>query len=157
MRLGSRLTYANVIATLALCLAIGGGVTLAAVGGSGSVKFGAEKGLSSAAFETVLSLNGIGKVQAFCDNDVTIVRFKNTSGKRLQATSVRASDGSFFGEALDDGDALQHQAGNPQATFRFHVFTADANGKPAADITVGSKFATPCPNRVVTAQAVRSE
>jgi hypothetical protein len=156
-RLQARLTYANVMATVAVFLAIGGGVTLAAVSGSGSVKFGAEKGLNVEEFETVLSLPGIGQIQAGCFVDVSKVRFKNTSGETLQATAVRASDASFEGSALADGRSLERQGGDPQNTFRFHVFKADPDGTPAADVTVGSRFVESCAGRTVTAQAISSE
>lgn len=156
-RLSPRLTYANVMATIAVFLAIGGGVTLAAIGGSGSVKFGGHKGLAFDSFDTVLTLPGVGKVQAQCSKG-TFVRFKNTSGKTLHVTAHDVADDDFSGEAVPDNGSLQVLSGPDLAeTIRFQAFRAGGDGTPAADITVGAKWVASCDQRVITAQAVSSE
>jgi len=157
-RLSARLTYANVMATVAVFLAIGGGVTLAAIGGSGRVKFGGEKGLTLFTYETVLSLPGVGKIQASCSKG-TNIRFKNKSGKTLRATVHRSSTGDFESDTLANNESLEHFAGIPDPdTLRFQVFRTSGSGKPAADITVGSRYGGgACEQRMVTAQAVSSE
>ncbi len=157
-RIRGRLTYANVVATLAVCLAIGGGVTLAAVNGSGTVKFGGEKGISSEAYETVLSVPGVGKVQALCSKG-TLVRFKNTSGKTLAATVERAAAGDFEEDVLADGESLETFGFFDVDTLRFHAFRQAASGTPATDITVGVSYpgGVDCSARTVTAQAVSKD
>jgi hypothetical protein len=157
-RIRGRLTYANVGATLAVCLAIGGGVTLAAVKGSGTVKFGGEKGISFESYETVLSVPGVGKIQASCSKG-TLVRFKNTSGKTLAATVERAADGDFEQGVLADGQSLESFGFFPVDTLRFHAFRRASSGTPATDITVGVSYpeSPDCGGRTVTAQAVSKD
>jgi hypothetical protein len=159
-RVAGKLSYANVMATVAVFLALGGGITMAAISGNGSVRFGGTKGLPFFERETVLNLPGIGKVQADCEQ-VTEIRFRNKSGGTLQASFRRESDSDFGAAVLVDGESLATSAqltGGDDAidTIRFHVFKAD--GKPAAEITVSHRYAPgSCEARVVTAQAVASE
>jgi hypothetical protein len=159
-RLSERLTYANVMATVAVCLVIGGGVTLAAVSGSAKIKFGAEKGLSISGYETVLSIPGVGKVQAFCEKG-TLIRFKNTSGKTLKVTAFSEYNGDReISSVASGGSSLEfYVGGGASGSDHLHVFRASASGTPAADITVGYDYGVDgaCPNRTVTAQAVSSE
>jgi hypothetical protein len=151
-RLKARLSYANVMATIAVFVAIGGGVTLAAVGGSGKVKFGGEKGISGGGFENVLSVPGVGKIQAQCLKG-TFIRFKNTSGKSLYVTVEDPDSDGFTDALLADGESIQEVSVGTQ-TFRFHAFRAAGGGTPAADITVGAKWTVDCGPRAVIAQAV---
>jgi hypothetical protein len=159
-RFASRVSYANVAATLALFLALaGGGYALATIQGNGSVKFGGEKGLpNDQSFATVLNLPDFGKVQANCSKADT-VRFKNTSGGQLYATAF-SNDQADDPEAahLANGDNLSEFAFafNP-ATIRFHVYRPDANGQPMAEITASLDFGGGgCANNSVAAQAVMS-
>jgi hypothetical protein len=157
--LAARLSYANVMATLAVFVVLGGAAA-ATLRGNGSVKFGAEKGLDKASYETVLNLSGLGKVQAICGGQ-TGIRFINRSGKEVQATLEQGSDEIFFGATMADGENFEGGAAtqdNGIDTLRFHVFTADADGKPMADITVSHKYPgdSNCAGRTVAAQAVAS-
>jgi hypothetical protein len=155
-RLLSRFSYANVMATVAVFLVLGaGGFALATVQGSGSVRFGGVKGLPvSGANVKVLAVPGVGKILAACSKG-TYLRFKNTSGGPLQATAFRESDGDFEYDALADGQTLTTSAVSDPDTVRFHAFKAADGGKPAADITVGSRYdGGACVDRAVTAQAV---
>jgi hypothetical protein len=161
-RVASKLSYANVMATVAVFLVLGGGITMAAISGDGSVRFGAKKGLTKFEWETVVNLPGIGKVQARCSKG-TGVRFKNTSGGTLQGSVLREADSDFVATVLPDGGTLDTFAlGIAEAddidTMRFHVFKTSASGKPMADITVGHQYGDgACENRTATAQAVASE
>jgi hypothetical protein len=156
-RLLSRLSYANVMATLAVVLALGGGgFALANVSGSGDVRFGAEKGLTPGGFETVLTMPGVGKLQAVCSKG-TLIRVKNTSGKTLQVTRFREIDGDFDSDTVPDGQVstltfIQF----PMDTVRYHVFRAGGDGTPMADLTVSTRYTdgAACAGRVVVAQAL---
>ncbi len=161
-RVAGKLSYANVMATVAVFLVLGGGVTMAAISGNGSVRFGAIKGLAVQEWETVLNLPGIGKVQAFCSKG-TEIRFKNTSGGALQGSLLRETDSDFEATVLPDGssvDTVAQGVGEEDGidTMRFHVFKTSASGKPMADITVGHQYGDlSCEDRTATAQAVASE
>ena len=161
-RVTGKLSYANVMATVAVFLALGGGITIAAISGDGSVRFGAEKGLTEFEWETVLTLPGIGKVQAFCSKG-TSIRFRNTSGEQLQASVLRGQGAQFDGDILGQGGALAQAvfADSEDSnidTMRFHVFKASASGQPMADITVSHQYgAGECDDRSAAAQAVASE
>jgi hypothetical protein len=156
-KLRSRLTYANVMATLAVALALGGGgFALANVSGSGNVRFGAEKGLSVGSFENVLTMPGVGKVQAICSKG-TLIRVKNTSGKTFAVTRFSEVDGDFDSEVVPDGEASTETFIQfPMDTVRYHVFRAGGDGTPMADITVSTRYTdgAACAGRVVVAQAL---
>ena len=155
-----KLTYANVMSTLAVFLVLGGGITAAAISGSGSVKFGGQKGVSPApSWDTILNLSGIGKVQAQCGKGTNIA-FRNTSGKKLLATFLENEGGGAQDALLDDKDRLQETfepADNGIDTIRFHVATL--NGKVMAEITASNRYPDDfaCAKRTVAAQAVSSE
>jgi hypothetical protein len=156
--LRSRLSYANVMATLAVALALGGGgFALANISGSGNVRFGAEKGLSSAHYETVLALSGVGKLKAFCGKS-TLIRFKNTSSKTLQLTRFREQDGDFDSDKVAAGEVSLETSfsGFPRDTVRYHVFRAGGDGTPMADIAASTKYPAnlACASRTVAAQAL---
>jgi hypothetical protein len=161
-RVTDRLSYANVMATVAVFLALGGGITMAAISGDGSVRFGAEKGLTEFEWETVLNLPGVGKVQAYCAKG-TEIRFKNTSGGTLQASGLREADPAFDAATLADNESLGivvqgFGAYDNIDTLRLHVFRASAGGKPTADIIVSHQYGPAgCEQRAVAAQAVASE
>ena len=155
----SRLTYANLMATLAVFLALGGGLALATIHGNGSVRFGGQRGLpSDHRFVTILDLQGLGKLQAACGatspNDK--VRFKNTSGGRLNATVFDEPNGDFHATPLSNGDTLQtvFAAFDSFDTVRFHVFRAGRRGTPAADIVASHKYGSGCSGNTVAAQAL---
>jgi hypothetical protein len=161
-RVAGRLSYANVMSTVAVFLALGGGITLAAIQGDGSFRFGAAKDLPFLEWETVLSVPGIGKVQVFCAKG-TGVRFKNTSGGTLQASVLRETDGDFEAASLAENESLETLAQGVGAsdnidTLRFHAFKASAGGKPTADLTLSHQYNDgDCANRAAAAQAVASE
>jgi len=162
--LANRLTYANVMSTLAVFLVLAGGIAAAAISGSGSVKFGGQKGLVNGEWVTVLNLPGIGKLQAFCGKS-TDLGFKNTSGKKLQATASTILAGSDTSEAVDG--ALAHGArldifaatgDEGLSTARFHVFRPGK--EPIAEITASHRYDTgdfSCAKRSAVAQALASE
>ena len=159
-RFASRLSYANVAASLALFLALaGGGFALASIQGNGSVKFGGEKGLpNDFSFETVLNLPDFGKVQAKCSKADSI-RFKNTSGGTLNATAASTETASDpEAETLANGDTISEIVfGTPVDTVRFHVYRPDADGQPMAEITASLSYGSGgCPNNNVGVQAVMS-
>ncbi len=161
-RVAAKLSYANVMATVAVFLVLGGGITMAAISGDGSVRFGAKNGLTASEWETVLNLPGIGRVQARCSKR-TEIRFKNTSGRALQGSLLRETDSDFAATVLPDGGTLDTVAQAVEEeegieTMRFHVFKTSASGKPMADITVGHQYGDfDCEDRTATAQAVASE
>ena len=158
-RLISHLSYANVIATVAVFLALaGGGYALATIQGHGRVSFGGQKGLSDGSFATILNLPGIGKVQGRCGMSDS-VRFKNTSGRELQATVSEGAVGDFEAEPLSDGASLSQQfhAFDGLDTVRFHVYRAGTDGTPMAEITASHKFRSGCASNAIAVQAVSSD
>jgi hypothetical protein len=161
-QISGRLSYANVMSTVAVFLALGGGVTLAAISGDGSVRFGAEKGFPVMEWSTVLNLPGIGKVQALCSKGGTGIRFKNTSGETLQASVLREGDGNVAAASLPQSQSLEMVAlgiGDDDIdTMRFHMFKASDSGTPTVDITVSHQYGdASCEQRAAAAQAVASE
>ena len=126
--LRGKLTYANVVATLALFLVLAGGLAAAAISGSGTAKFGGQKGLIVSEWVTVLNLPGVGKLQGFCSKSSSF-GFRNTSGKTLQATVVRNADGTAEDQILAPGERMQLGVGSGDdglSTARFQTRRASS-------------------------------
>jgi hypothetical protein len=136
-RLRARLSYANVMSTAAVFLAIGGGVAFAVIQGSGKAVFSGEKGLPTVGFVKVAGVPGVGKVLGHCNGVNNTIRFKNTSGTKLTVTSFNQETGATTGPGiLDDGETDDWIAGSD--TTRYHVFKFNDSGRPMADFAVTS-------------------
>lgn len=80
-RIRRRLSYANVVATLALFLAIGGGTAAAIVIINSKSGFDAVKGVGEES-EKVLGVPKVGAVKASCDEGRIIINWKNATDAR---------------------------------------------------------------------------
>ena len=84
-RIRQRLTYANVVATLALFAAVGGGAVAAVGGSGGTVRVGAVKPGTFPGTK-VLGLAGVGVLRAECFKGNTGGQWTNRSGKPQTVT-----------------------------------------------------------------------
>jgi hypothetical protein len=95
-RLIRRLTYANVVATIALFGVLAGGVAVAVKGGKKPSLLRA--GIATPALDQerhLLRLKGIGQLRVACGGSgILTLQVRNRSGKRLQVSSVGSVDDS---------------------------------------------------------------
>lgn len=156
-RLFSHLTYANVMSTLAVFLVIvGGGVALASVSGTGRVKFGADRGLGSG-YTTVLSVKGVGQVQAACNGNVLTLGWRNTTSQQQVAWADRPAQDVHISIMLDPGLTPLATVGDSEG-LRMHIFRGTGADRPAADVVITAlPNASGCGDDHVAAGAVSSE
>ena len=137
-----RLTYANVVATIALFGVLAGGYA-AAFSGKGSLRqghvfpdFGERL--------TVVELPGVGALKADCgDGSITTVYVKNTSGKNLAvhviAGTSAVSDAFVFRADIADGatEPVGGVGGGEQwSTARLTIYPAGKSARPQASVNV---------------------
>jgi hypothetical protein len=152
-QLGTQLTYARVMATLAIALvALGSGYSLA-FSGSGTLQKGGKQGITTGT-DTIRTVSGVGSVTATCDPDGLgsgpqdlRLRLVNGSGETLSAYVYRARTGSGVAAdpltfsipdagIIDPVDAaLPAEVGEH---IRIHVFPADGTKRPQAEILVSA-------------------
>jgi hypothetical protein len=147
------LTYANVMSTVAVFLAVAGGYAIGQIGGDGSVRSGTVSDLD-ADYQTVLSVPGMGKVQAACVNgDETMIGWKTTA-KPLRVTVDR--QGSAFGFLHQVGSRSAYEVGlaGLGSRVQFHVVPRVPKDTPQTVVSaVGVDFSGDCA-AYVSAQAV---
>jgi hypothetical protein len=142
----SRLTYANVVATLALIVALGGGAAMA-LSGSGSVK---SANIATPEFEEstrLMRLDGIGKLRVACDEVGLVgVHLRNNSGKKLVVTRIAANESFtnpgayYYWNEIPDGESegiggIGGGKGS-HATSWFSIFPAGDADRPQASLIV---------------------
>ena len=150
------LTYANVMSTVAVFLALAGGYALGTVGGDGSVRSGTVSGLD-ADYQTVLSVPGMGKVQAACINvDQTMIAWKTTA-RPLRVTVERDSGSFGFHHQVGSRSAYEIGLGGIGMRIQFHVAARAPKDAPQTVVSaVGADFSGDCAAQV-SAEAVSTE
>ncbi len=81
------------------------------VAGSGAARFGGVKGLPEGSYKDILTVPGVGKIQANCTKG-TLIRFKNTTDRTLQVTAAGHGGVDF------QHDSLTGRAGGPACPNR---------------------------------------
>jgi hypothetical protein len=153
-RILSRLNYANVMATIAVFMAMGGGYAVA-FSGSGSLQKGALLNIPNGAV-TVRSLTGIGAIQASCSGGSPSVAFKNTSGEDLRAQGI-GIDGPIGINVLNgNAENLDEEVDGPN-TMYVHLSPLDGTKRPQADVQITANDTNVCANSSVAVLATNTQ
>jgi hypothetical protein len=150
----SRLSYGNVVATLALFFALGGGYAVA-VTGSGTLQKGALRGIPfpETSPGEVKKLTGIGTLKAWCDEPGGVPRgtvgldLKNNSGEALTLlwTMVDHGEAHKFPAEVSSGNEYVGVGETTDSIYPFttgpshytlNIFPADATKAPQATLWV---------------------
>jgi hypothetical protein len=164
-RILSRLTYANVVASVALFLALGGGYALA-VSGDGKLQKGKVNGIGTA-FEDVRTLTGIGSIQAQCvtgaPDPSLSVRLHNTTANAIRYRFLSidnegpaVSGGVGIAQANNNSTAFEVAAGEDYVHLYLFSGVADAK-QPQANIEIGTREVTDCASSSVSVLALNTE
>ena len=152
------LTYANVMSTAGVFLALAGGYAIAEINGDGSVRSGQVSNLgTSEEYKTILTVPGMGKVQAACINtDETWVAWK--TGPKPVRVAVERDDSSF---SFQSNPGIRHgyEVGlsGIGATIEFHVFPRLGQDAPQTVVNAAANdFSGDCA-KWVAAEAVSTE
>lgn len=145
-RILSRLSYANVMATVAVFFALGGGAW-AVVKGNGTITSRNAHAIGGAA-TPVASLAGVGDITALCDQFGLSLNFVNHSGKKLRVAidEVGTNPSSSLPvpnviPSLADGSSYQVLADNKDNfynDFTYHVYPPSGALKPIATLFVST-------------------
>lgn len=154
-----RLTYANVISTIALFVALGGGYAVA-FSGSGSLQKGAWVGPPTVGQVTVRSLTGIGALNASCTEggiDTVNLQLTNGSGEPLSFRwgDTQGNDGGNFVQP-NEQEAIEPLVGG-QSNLRLHIFPTDGTKRPQASLDINVGGGDDCPEKHVTVLALNTE
>jgi hypothetical protein len=150
MNLRRHLTIGNVLASLALFVALGG-VASAVIGGSGNVKSGAIKGPTGHA-RTILKMDGVGLVTASCNGGSTGVDFVNTSSRAEEAT-VDLVGSPLTSRHLAPGKSYHYGTDSVQDEVRLHVFPSNGADAPQTLLSISILSGADCPHARVAAEA----
>lgn len=148
------LTYANVMSTLGVFLALAGGYAAAKITGDGSIKGGQVIDVGSER-ETLVTVPGLGKATAICVGDETRAAWKNTSGGRERVTVELATGTASF--LSQDGSSHQYPLETQQRKIVFHVAAYGGPGAPQTIVSVITGGASnQCAERVA-AEAITAD
>jgi hypothetical protein len=164
-RIRGRLSYTNVVATLALVFAIGGGTAAAIViVGGAPAGFDAVKGVGARS-QTVLGVPGVGAVKAKCDEHGVVINWKNqTDGRQL----ILVDDGGADPRAhsLGGGEVgiiirispIGPAPGKQNDMLRLQAVSPSDGGTPMAEVGIIINW-TPgdCQTAFLGAQSLSSE
>jgi hypothetical protein len=151
-----------VVALIALFAALGGGYALA-FSGSGTLQKGALDVDTSANFQTVRTLTGIGSIDARCQDDPDDnmeIRFRNTSGEGLFIATYQQEEDVFARvSVIHTGAQTQSVATTTRETFHFQIAPNIPNDKrPMAQGFVDASNGDPnCGDGSVHAFALNTE
>jgi hypothetical protein len=131
-----RLTYANVMSTVGVFLALGGGFALAKIKGDGRI---IQKGSKvEGPLETIANVPGVVKVRAECIGALQIT-IENTSDKTLELH--RGVGGDTAVAALTPGDQEQYSSSGNEIV---QVFRAGTKATPMAQLTISGQYPGTC-------------
>ena len=139
---GERLTYANVVSTIALFGVLAGGYAVA-FSGKGSLRQGHVFPEHDERL-TVVGLPGIGSLKAECgDGSITQLYVKNASGKALSVHAVAGTDTGgnafVFGADIADGSTEPMGGvggGENWSTMRLTIYPSGKSSRPQASVNV---------------------
>ena len=134
--LREKLTYANVMSTLAVFLALGGGYAIATIKGDGRIVQGSE--VIEIDPETVANIPGVVKVRASCTGALEF-ELKNLSGAAQQLEIGLGNDTED--EVLLPGEkATFIGSGNTLV----QAFRPSGSGSPIASLTISGQYLGSC-------------
>jgi hypothetical protein len=148
------LTYANVMSTLGVFLALAGGYAVAKISGDGSIRGGQATDIG-ADRETLVTVPGLGKATTICLGDETRAAWKNTSGGRERVTVEFDTGTASFLSQSGSSHEYSLETGQPKLTF--HVAAYGGTGAPQTIVSVIAGGASDqCAERVA-AEAITAE
>ena len=149
-RIRERMTYANVMSTVAVFLALGGGLAFAAIKGDGRiVQKGKAVGLEP---ETVAKVPGVVRVRADCTGSLQI-HIRNDSDAAITLFAGVGNDTSVD-ELLPGVEETYPGNGN----LVVQAFRPQGNGSPMASLTISGVYQGTCAvEHFVAVTAVSSE
>jgi hypothetical protein len=151
------LTYANVMSTLGVFLALAGGYAIAKAGGEGSSVRSAQVTNLGPDYKTILKIPGLGKVQTACINgDETMVAWK--TGQDPLRVLVDREDGSFaFHSNAGSRSAYEVGLSGLGAHIEFHVFRRQGQDTPQTFVSAAANdFGGDCASNVA-AEAISTK
>jgi hypothetical protein len=146
-RIRSRLTYANVTATLALAAALGGGIAVAGGGGGGAKVVGAHaRDIAETPNSTKLArLPGVVGIKATCFNSDVRPFLKNLSGRKLTVVSAILGEANASEDELPSDGAGSFAFGPDTVDHgTLHLFPAGGASDPVASISVTTTEGATC-------------
>ena len=149
-RILQKLTYANVMATLGVFLALGGGYAVATIQGNGNAVFNGNANKLNANYKTIANVPGIVRVNAACAGEV-LYRIKNTSSKTL--LMHRGTGGGTFDYKMQPGESEDFFNDGVQTQI-FHVYRARGDMTPAALVTISSFYPNSCEGAYISVAAL---
>ncbi len=156
-----RLTYANVMSTIGVFLALTTGVALGDIQGTGRVKFGNRLDIPFVIDDgDVLNLPGVGRLEAACTplpnlTDPLRVQFTNTSGFRMHVhTDLGGADPTFAILRNNEFTTLQSSAHD---LMTWHIYRHSGADQPQATLITSSDETGDCDTSRVAVTAISSE
>ena len=151
------LTYANVMSTAGVFLALGGGYAAAKLAGGGGDKVtdGQVFNLNEN-FKTIASAPGVGKVKANCDpmTEDTLLAWKTTDHRVRLFHEQEGSTGGFQSNA---GEQHTFLLNIPEPRIELHIIGDRDNDQPQVTVSAaGIDFSDGCAVQVA-AQVVTSD
>jgi len=143
----SRLTYANVTATLALGAALGGGIAVAGSRGGAAKVVGAHaRDIAEIPDETKLAtLPGVVGIKATCFNSDVQPFLRNLSGRKLTVVFAILGAGFAREEELPSDGAGSFSFGPDSIDHgTLHLFPAGGASDPVASISVTTTEGASC-------------
>jgi hypothetical protein len=140
-RIREKVTYANVMASVAVFLALGGGA-FALTHRSKSVKGGGKivsvvKDVNAGADTTILKLSGLGKISVGCGTDAKTSSWGFTTGDRAAYIALTDGNGSrVAGHGHGFTTSFGHLSAFSSAYVAAHISGTAGHPKPLANVTL---------------------
>lgn len=141
-----RLSYSNVVATVALVLAIGGGAYATAnrqkskLPGAGATVSANKRLISSTSFTRVLRIKGMGRFLAQCQGGQLIFRYSNTTPRNQE---LFRDSGGPDPALLSIGTGSYDSGSSPADQFVYQVRSL-RKGYPIATFVISTQEGTTC-------------
>ena len=150
------LTYANVMSTVGVFLALGGGYAAAKLTAGGDRVTDGQAFNLGENFKTVANAPGVGKVKANCDpaTEDTLIAWRTTDHRIYL---FREQEGNSSGFQSNRGEQHTFLLDNTQPRIEFHAIGDLDNDNPQATVTAAAgNFSGGCAQQVA-AQVVVSD
>ena len=157
-RLRSKLTYANVMSTLAVALVIGGGTASAIIVYDAPAGFNAVKGIQTP--RTVLGVPGVGTVTASCGRAGIVIHWKNRTPQGqlvfVDPGGSREPTGVSLGSGEERG-IIVFGAPDPYEMVHVQAVRPGNGGTPMAEVGIVINWRGDCATATVAAHSESSE
>jgi len=156
-RFRSKLTFANIAASVALLVAVGGGTASAIIINGAPAGFNAVTGLQKA--RTVLGVPGVGNLTAACGRGGIIINYKNTTPQGQLVFADPGGSAQTTGLSLGPGQThsiIVYDRPNPFEMAHIQAMRPGNGGTPMAQVGIVINFRGDCATTVVGAQSESS-